>query len=201
MYTSHKTAQTVAALALALGMGSAQAALWNFTLTGEVVYADEPNDYNLSGQTVDPMNPPYGIPGSGSPVTVTGIFDDAVLSGGTGTIDFSIGNFYGNDFTVTAGAVTFTPGEVFSGTPSLLLDSMNIDYANGGFSFYATDIDTGATFNAYFDAFDGDDANYMLISGMWTDFSVTPVPVPAAVWLFGSGLLGLVGIARRKSAA
>ena len=27
------------------------------------------------------------------------------------------------------------------------------------------------------------------------------VPVPAAVWLFGSGLLGLVGIARRKQAA
>jgi hypothetical protein len=27
------------------------------------------------------------------------------------------------------------------------------------------------------------------------------VPVPAAVWLFGSGLLGLVGIARRKSSA
>lgn len=25
-----------------------------------------------------------------------------------------------------------------------------------------------------------------------------PVPIPAAVWLFGSGLLGLVGIARRK---
>ena len=28
-----------------------------------------------------------------------------------------------------------------------------------------------------------------------------PVPVPAAVWLFGSGLLGLVGMARRKKAA
>ena len=28
----------------------------------------------------------------------------------------------------------------------------------------------------------------------------TVVPVPAAVWLFGSGLLGLVGIARRKRA-
>jgi len=27
-----------------------------------------------------------------------------------------------------------------------------------------------------------------------------PVPVPAAVWLFGSGLLGLVGVARRKKA-
>ena len=31
--------------------------------------------------------------------------------------------------------------------------------------------------------------------------TVTAVPVPAAVWLFGSGLLGLVGIARRKKAA
>ncbi len=27
------------------------------------------------------------------------------------------------------------------------------------------------------------------------------IPVPAAVWLFGSGLLGLVGVARRKQAA
>jgi len=30
---------------------------------------------------------------------------------------------------------------------------------------------------------------------------VPAVPVPAAVWLFGSGLLGLVGVARRKKAA
>jgi len=29
-------------------------------------------------------------------------------------------------------------------------------------------------------------------------FQVAAVPVPAAVWLFGSGLLGLMGIARRK---
>ena len=35
-----------------------------------------------------------------------------------------------------------------------------------------------------------------------TDISVlvAPVPVPATVWLFGPGLLGLVGIARRKKA-
>ena len=33
----------------------------------------------------------------------------------------------------------------------------------------------------------------------WAQF--TAVPVPAAVWLFGSGLIGLVGIARRKKAA
>lgn len=34
-----------------------------------------------------------------------------------------------------------------------------------------------------------------------TRFEVAAVPVPAAVWLFGSGLLGLIGIARRKKAA
>jgi hypothetical protein len=31
--------------------------------------------------------------------------------------------------------------------------------------------------------------------------NVGAVPVPAAVWLFGSGLLGLVGVARRKARA
>ena len=30
--------------------------------------------------------------------------------------------------------------------------------------------------------------------------ALTPVPVPASVWLFGSGLLGLVGVTRRKAA-
>jgi len=31
-------------------------------------------------------------------------------------------------------------------------------------------------------------------------FGSSPVPIPSAVWLFGSGLLGLVGMARRKKA-
>jgi hypothetical protein len=31
--------------------------------------------------------------------------------------------------------------------------------------------------------------------------SVNAVPIPTAVWLFGSGLIGMVGIARRKKAA
>ena len=30
---------------------------------------------------------------------------------------------------------------------------------------------------------------------------VSAVPIPAAAWLFGSGLLGLVGVSRRKKAA
>ena len=30
-------------------------------------------------------------------------------------------------------------------------------------------------------------------------FTVTAIPLPAATWLFGSGLIGLIGLARRKS--
>ena len=38
-------------------------------------------------------------------------------------------------------------------------------------------------------------------TGSVTVSLVSAVPLPASVWLFGSGLLGLIGIARRKRAA
>ncbi len=49
------------------------------------------------------------------------------------------------------------------------------------------------TYNANFDV------DTIHITSVTPD--VAPIPVPAAVWLFGSGLLGLVGIARRKKKA
>ena len=39
-----------------------------------------------------------------------------------------------------------------------------------------------------------------LLNPMFRQGIVTTIPVPAAVWLFGSGLLGLFGVARRKTA-
>jgi len=36
--------------------------------------------------------------------------------------------------------------------------------------------------------------------GEWVVTEVSAVPIPAAVWLFGSGLIGLAGFARRKKA-
>lgn len=38
------------------------------------------------------------------------------------------------------------------------------------------------------------------VSGEVHGVDLAPIPVPAAVWLFGSGLIGLAGIARRKQA-
>ena len=58
----------------------------------------------------------------------------------------------------------------------------------------------GATGNALIFASRVDlnyDNDYFKIAALTT---TTVVPVPAAVWLFGSGLLGLVGVARRKTA-
>ena len=46
------------------------------------------------------------------------------------------------------------------------------------------------------------DGEFNTITGIVDSIgAASAVPVPAAVWLFGSGLLGLVGIARRKQAA
>jgi len=40
------------------------------------------------------------------------------------------------------------------------------------------------------------------LEGTYTgDLPIASIPVPAAVWLFGSGMLGLVGVARRRKAA
>ena len=47
-----------------------------------------------------------------------------------------------------------------------------------------------------FFGFSIESANDVVIS---TDITNTAVPVPAAVWLFGSGLFGLVGVARRRA--
>jgi len=43
-------------------------------------------------------------------------------------------------------------------------------------------------------------ANNLDIAG-FDNFKIQSVPVPPAIWLFGSGLLGLLGIAKRKSFA
>ena len=44
------------------------------------------------------------------------------------------------------------------------------------------------------------ECNELVSIWVGSDGTVSVVPVPAAVWLFGSGLLGLIGVARRKKA-
>jgi hypothetical protein len=60
-------------------------------------------------------------------------------------------------------------------------------------------LDTTATNYAKTAKFDVTNMVQNPISGAFAAYSPTVVPVPAAVWLFGSGLLSLVGIARRTN--
>ena len=67
-------------------------------------------------------------------------------------------------------------------------------YAPNPINAWAFDFSDGVQFNG--DKIDPGGHGWAVRAG-----DVSAVPVPAAVWLFGSGLLGLVGMARRKKAA
>jgi len=77
-------------------------------------------------------------------------------------------------------------------------DDGSVQYA--GFDMFldsADNVNTTFTSTAYtIDALSRDSAYANLGVFMVRDYTV--VPIPAAVWLFGSGLLGLVAVARRK---
>jgi len=77
------------------------------------------------------------------------------------------------------------------------IDVINVwdvtDNGDGTFSYFSTDVDG--------DGYRGLGMIDGAFPGFNANFDMTAVPVPAAVWLLGSGLVGLVGVARRKKAA
>ena len=78
---------------------------------------------------------------------------------------------------------------VWTGLGSTLQSWLDGSTTNNGLFF----ADTGFTL--------GENEETLATNVYWTiDAQISAVPVPAAAWLFGSGLLGLVGVARRKKA-
>ena len=87
------------------------------------------------------------------------------------------------------------------------------DVFGSGWRQFGGDIygETGSSVLAFSFDFTADAGTSLLVSGSYTDSNfldapillstlatVSAVPVPAAAWLFGSGLIGLIGVARRK---
>ena len=79
-----------------------------------------------------------------------------------------------------------------TGLPSLTLTGTNLVATANGFT--GTLLSAGNV-GAAWGAFDGTPYSEVY------NVTVSAIPVPAAVWLFGSGLLGLVGVARRRKSA
>jgi hypothetical protein len=187
MSISRKTQSLMLGLGLAISISSAQAAMVNFTLTGDVDTAADPG--NVFGLVL------------GNTITATGTFDDSVLTLGTGTVSFHDGS--GNSITLNVGNLTYTASDDYN---FLSIGFPNLSLAGGAFTGlnFATDPFAPTSFDSLDSFFDGyeDDGFTQTLSGTWdsASFQMTPVPVPAAVWLLGSGLLGLVGVARRKTA-
>jgi hypothetical protein len=109
----------------------------------------------------------------------------------------SFGNVNAGDKLVFRLNASNTGSQWFSDA-SLNMDGKNHVYSS---SYGGDEIIPAGVFISFEDVdaktsdFDYNDASFVV-----TNTSVGAVPVPAAAWLFGSGLLGLAGVARRRSA-
>jgi len=65
---------------------------------------------------------------------------------------------------------------------------------------FSSGIDLGVLDAGLYDVTANFYVDFLLEHTLVDTFTVSAVPVPAAAWLFGSGLIGLVGFARRKKA-
>ena len=124
-------------------------------------------------------------------ITSNGTFNGGTFGFFSNDSYFGFQNSYGNW------------GNVFSGKLTALGASSSkdvIEFASGSFSGWACD--QGWCTDAerlWFTKVDG----FPDWKKSWSDKNVNGtavIPVPAAVWLLGSGLLGLVGVAKRKKA-
>jgi hypothetical protein len=177
-------------MSLLLGASAAQAD----------VVRDPDNSFKAIGITnLDIGGTPYNVDFVGPTEAVN------VYGGYPGTLDFTTSDSAHD--AVTAVNAALTAADIAEVGPDAL-DGGTVTYRVGWETFEA---DIGGVESLWvWEGFtegvdpwvspnDPEPVIYNADSRMYADFTV--VPVPAAVWLFGSGLLGLIGISRRKKSA
>lgn len=182
---------TVLSLACAIGLIDipvAQAAIVNFQFTGTV-------DFNEIGYP----DPTYNID-VGQVARVFGQYDNSGITGvGNEYIYFGAGT--GNHFTIELAWHTYSEIDdvdwIGGTSPAIGLSSGMFQ----SFSFYldpTVNIDRFSSQNQQFTLQD----DYNNVYGYWDpatfDVTLSSVPLPPAVGLLGSGLLGLIGVAKFK---
>ncbi len=123
-------------------------------------------------------------------------------------------NLSGGQLSIGAGGATFSFDfwldsylEVSGDAIGTAWSSINLMINNTSTSGFPKSFTIGSGSVGTVDAFDSyvssdfyslDEGVYSLSIAMDNSVNLTTVPVPAAVWLFGTGLVALAGIARRK---
>ena len=158
--------------------------------------------YSVNAATINGsfgVNGALDVNGAASLVSVTDITLNTVWGSGASSGDTSNVDFFS---TGTGGSASLPPSfldvDSFINIEgwSLKLTSMNIvDQTESLLTLEGTGILTGNSYEAT-------NATWTFSTSTLSSYDMnvatTVVPVPAAVWLFGSGLIGLVGIARRR---
>lgn len=106
------------------------------------------------------------------------------------TINFDLGSFTHFNMTSTVNNIQFFGAPIFenNGDTQVVAPSAN------HFSVFLSDLGLDRDYHIHPQGLNPGGGTYSV--ALWG--SPAPVPVPAAVWLFGSGLAALVGFARRK---
>jgi len=208
--------KSVAAVALLTGSHLAQAAIYNINtvMSGSSgfnasLFHDATGTSAMSGATL------ASIP---SVSVLSGTYDDI-----SGAFNATMNISTGGSFTLSGTGLLFTGGSLASNSqmsisftnPTGALVNDEIGFLPGYICCGATNQDPnsfvsstngmvmtlcGANFGGgiFAGSYDDSAGNRLATYGMDLRLNLTLVPVPAAAWLFGSGLVSLIGLARRK---
>ncbi len=142
------------------------------------------------------FNATLDVTAVGSPVPTTFTLSGTLFFDNAGLLDNNYSLFVdfldGSFMELVDSNLGFKPGYVCCGNNGNDPNSLLVD-GNGDLvmTLWGANFFSGLPFTGAYD----NKTNL----GMDLRIKLEPVPVPAAVWLFGSGLLGLVGVARRKA--
>lgn len=199
-----------AAVVFSMGAGAAQAAVTNFNFVGSFVMFDGADPtFTNPANVVDNGN---GI--AGDPISGTMSLDDVTGAGSATMVPGAL--FFGSPWSAHNIALQATgPGAVTAtmqfdwGDPATVA-TYDGDLTNAFCGLVNCDIAVTVGFQMMPTAnplvYTFSTTSSSMPEGPFAGFqptfngTATVVPVPAAVWLLGSGLLGLVGVARRKLA-